>query len=449
MLRRACGQCSFPAIALSLAVALAPSLARASAFEVQGLGPAGVAEVGARSARADDGTAAFFNPGGLALGEGTQIELAPTLGVSALRAGGEQRAVEDPFGITLAASGTVPLEGPLAGRIRLGLSGYFLPSGVLRLVLREGERPFFPYYDNRTQRLVVLPALGVRLSRVLGVGVGVNVLAGVDGPARVLPGATGAPEPRIDIEAKTVLAVNAGVRLDPSEHVRIALVYRQRFAIPMRIATVADVGGVPLAADIATRHAMFDPDTFIVASSFDLGRASFEVDALWQRWSEYEGPYLAVKATLPGVNLASRLPEGMWRDVISLRLAASVRLDVGKRSLLVLRMGVGGEPTIMKSVRQGRTNLVDGDKASVGLGATLVLRDILPKTVRVGLGASGQFVGAYAEDKVACMSQPCPAWTVVGPDGNDPGANIDNPGYPRLEASGSFWTTSLGLGVDL
>jgi hypothetical protein len=449
ILRSRCSRRSFGAIAFLVAVVLEPSLARAGAFEVQGLGPAGVAEVGARSARSEDGTAAFFNPGGLALGEGTRLELSPALSVSALRAGGEGVPVEDPFGVTLAASGTVPLQGPLGGRIRVGFSGYFLPAGALRLLLREGDRPFFPYYDNRTQRLVVLPALGVRILRGLGMGVGVNVLAGVDGPARIEPGATGAPEPRIDIDARTVLAVNAGLRFDPAEHVRLALVYRQRFAIPMRIGTVAEVGGVPLTADIETRHAMFDPETFIVASSFDLGRASFEADVLWQRWSEYEGPFLAVKSTLPGVNLASRPVGDMWRDVISLRLAASVRLDVGARSEVVLRMGVGGEPTVMKSVRQGRTNLVDGNKASVGLGATLVLRELLPKTLRMGLGVGGQFVGLYAQEKVACRAQPCPAWTVVGPDGSDPGANIDNPGYPRLEGSGSLWTASFGLGVDL
>ncbi|UQA63374.1 OmpP1/FadL family transporter [Polyangium aurulentum] len=449
MLRSPCAWRSFGFIALLLAVAFEPSVARAGAFEVQGLGPEGVAEVGARSARSEDGAAAFFNPGGLALGEGTRIELSPVMSVSALRAGGELAPLEDPFGIALTASGTVPLQGPLAGRIRVGFSGYFMPGGALRILLREGDRPFFPYYDNRTQRLVVLPALGVRVARWLGVGVGVNVLAGVDGPARIEPGATGAPEPRIDIDARTVLAVNAGVRFDPAEHVRLALVYRQRFAIPMRIGTIAEVGGVPLAADIETRHAMFDPETLIVASSFDLGRASFEADVLWQRWSDYEGPSLAVKATLPGVNLASRPLGDTFRDVIALRLAASVRLDVGERSEILLRMGAGGEPTMMKSVRQGRTNLVDGNKASVGLGATLVLRDPLPTTLRIGLGVGGQFVGEYAQDKVACRAQPCPAWTVVGPDGSDPGANIDNPGFPRLEGSGSLWTASLGLGVDL
>jgi len=75
------------ALTLAACLAAAPA-ARASAFEVHGLGPAGVAEVGARAARADDGSSAFYNPGGLAFGRGARVDLAPTLGVSALAAQG-------------------------------------------------------------------------------------------------------------------------------------------------------------------------------------------------------------------------------------------------------------------------------------------------------------------------------------------------------------------------
>ena len=394
---------------VALAGAAAPARARASAFEVQGLGPEGVAEVAARSARADDGTAAFYNPGGLALGEGTSLGVAPILSFSTLRARGNHTPLEEPFGIVVFASGTVPLLGPLAGRIRLGFAGHFLPTRALRLLTREGDRAFHPYFDNRTQRLVVLPSLGVRITRRFGIGAAVDTLAGVRGPARLEAGATGAPEPRIDIDANTVMAGVFGVRFDPAEGTRLALVIRQAFGIPMRIETTADVGGVPLETTIETKRAMFDPLKVVLASSFDVGRASFEVDASWQQWSAWEGPFLSVRSTLPGVNLGSRPIGSLFRDVISLRLASNVRFELGKRTTLVLRAGAGGEPTMLKNTRQGRTNLVDGDKLTLGLGATLVLKEVVAKNLRIGLGCNGQFVAA----------------------------------------SGSFFSTSLGLGVDL
>ncbi|MDI3288278.1 hypothetical protein [Polyangium sp. 15x6] len=398
---------------LSIGVALAwvgaPSRAQAGAFEVQGLGPEGVAEASARSARAEDGTAAYFNPGGLALGQGTSIGVAPIVSVSTLEAQGERLPFEEPLGIAVSASGTVPLEGPLAGRIRLGFAGHFLPTRALRLLARAGDRAFQPYYDNRTQRLVVLPSLGVRITRHLGIGAAVNVLAGVRGPARLEAGATGAPEPRIDIDANTVMAGVFGVRFDPTEGARVALVVRQAFGIPMRIETTADVGGVPLVTNIETKRAMFDPLTVVLASSFDVGRASFEIDTAWHQWSAWEGPFLSVRSTLPGVNLGSRPIGRLFRDVVSLRIASSVRFDLGKQRTLVLRAGAGGEPTMMTSAPQGRTNLVDGDKLTVGLGATLVLTNVLAKALRIGLGGNGQFVSA----------------------------------------AGSLFSTSLGVGVDL
>ena len=314
------------------AVALGPALARAGAFEVAGLGPEGVAEVGARAARADDGTAAFYNPGGLGLGRGTHAlgsRRSPRIRRSARKASASRS--RSPLGCRSRSSGTIPFTGPLANRVRVGFGGYFLPrarSGCSR----AEPKPFFPYYDNRTQRLVVLPALGVRVTNGLGVGLGANVLAGVRGPARLEDGATGAPESRIDIVATTVVAGVFGVRFDPTEHVRFALVVRQSFGIPLQIETTANIGGVPLATRIESRQAMFDPLTVVAASSFDFGKTSLEIDASYQRFSAWEGPFLAVRSTLPGVNLASRKTAGLFRDTVSLRLARRPTISISGRA---------------------------------------------------------------------------------------------------------------------
>jgi hypothetical protein len=290
----------------------------------------------------------------------------------------------------------------------------------------------------------------VRIVPGLAIGAGCNVLAGVSGPADVQPGASGAPEPRIDEEVTSVLAANVGARFDPAPHVRFAFTYRQRFAIASSIPTTAEVGGVPLDVDVDVRQALFDPDTFVVASSFDIGRATFEIDVSYAVWSTYDGPFVAVHAELPGVNISSKNPEPFWRDVVSARGAASYRVSAGERADLVLRAGAGFEPSMLQSnVGQGRSNLVDSDKVLVGLGASLTLRDVLPVTVRLGIGVNTQIMTGYEQAKKVCAAQPCPASTVVGPDGAAPGAGIDNPGFPVLSAGGSFWSGSFGLGVDL
>jgi hypothetical protein len=444
--RRWCGV-AFVAIA---SLAVAPREVQAGAFEVLGFGPAGVAEVNARAARAEDGTAAFYNPGGLAFGRGSSIEIDPTLGQSALSAQGRAIGLEDPFGVAIAFALTVPFEGALRDQIRLGFGGYLPSGGLLHLVARPVDAPFFPYYDNRTQRLAVVPALAVRITERLGIGVGVDVLGGVSGPAAVQPGASGATESRLDLEATTRAAVHAGVRFDLSSRVHLALAFRQRFSVPARVTTTAEIAGIPLAVSVGTESALFDPTALVLATSFDLGRVAVELDATWSAWSAYEGPFASVRASLPGLDIGSNLPAGIARDVISLRAAASYRIALGAAVELTLRAGAGAEPTMLKGQPQGRTNVIDGDKILGGLGASLAIHHVLAvRTIRAGVGLGTQVVLASSSAKRVCAALPCPADTVAGPDATSPSAHNTNPGFPRLEGGGAFWAGSLGIGVDL
>lgn len=434
--------------AAALAIA-APRRAEADAFDVLGAGPEGVAEVNARAARADDGMAGFLNPGGLGLGRGVRAWVAPMFGVSSLIAQGQRKELADPVGIALAFDATVPFTGVLADRIRVGFAAYLPPTTALHLVTRPSAEPFFPYYDNRTQRLVLVPSLAVRVLDGLSVGVGFNVLGGVSGPATVTNGASGAPEPRIDLTAATALSVNAGIRFDPGPRARFALSFRQRFAAPAVVDSSAVVAGIPLAISVSTHAALFDPTTIVAAGSFDLGHATVELDASYAVWSAYEGPWVQVRATLPGVDVSSVLPTNPARDVVGLRGAGTYRFDVGAKSDLVLRAGLGFEPSMLKSIQQGNTNLLDGDKLLIGLGASFALRGVLPFTLRFSAGGNVQRVFPYAQEKRACAVAPCPADTVSGPDAARPSEGIDNPGFPKLTGQGAFWSAALGVGVEL
>jgi hypothetical protein len=430
-----------------LGLCLDQRAARASAFELLGFGPSGVAEVNARGARADDGTATFYNPGGLAMGRGVRLELAPTIGASLLQVQGKTQPLADPFGIAFAFDATVPLRGALQDRIRLGLGGYLLPTSLAHVIARESDAPFYPYFDNRSQRLVLVPALAVRIARPLGIGAGINVLGDVGGDADVGKGSSGSTESRVAVRAGTRVAAHVGVRVDPSEHVRFGFTFRQGFSIPSRVDTTAEVGGVPLSVEVGA-ESLFDPHVFVLASSFDVGRFTFEIDASYAVWSAYDGPFVTVRARLPGVDVTSTEKPDFGRDVASVRGAVAVKLDVGKNEL-VLRGGLGFEPTMLKSVRQGETNLVDGDKVLLGAGATFTIASVLGRTLRFGAGLGTAIVLPFSQDKQACRSLPCRPGEVAGPDAADPSAGIDNPGFPRLEAGGALLSASLGVGVDL
>lgn len=424
--------------------------AHASAFEVFGFGPEGVAEVSARVARADDGTAAFYNPGGLAFGKGYRFRLSGLGALSGLKIQGETQELTNAVGGTVAADVDVPLEGPLAGRVRIGVGIYTLPDSMMHLRTNETSKPFYPYYDNRTQRFTVIPALSLLPWDRLGLGLGVNVLTGVGGPVDVREGQSRAIESRIQQEAETVAALVAGARVRVGNKLQLGATWRQSFGVPLDIRTSASIAGVPLLVNVSSAESLYDPMAVVAGASYDLtDDLTVEADGTWHRWSAWAGPLLDVSATVSALSLSTHAPRDLFQDTFGGRGAAVWRAMHTESRELKLHAGAGYETSMLSDKQQGRTNFVDGAKILFGLGGTASWFGKQGRALRLGAAFQGQLVGAYSQKKVACTEVPCPAGTVVGPDTNAPDQGITNPGYPKLDASGMVYVISLGVGVDL
>jgi hypothetical protein len=362
---------------------------------------------------------------------------------------GATQEIADPFGFVLLADATLPFTGLLKERFRVGIALYIPPEGAVHLLVTPPAEPQFPYFANRTQRLVVQPAIAARIAPWLSIGAGLNLLGGVAGPADARAGASGAPEPRISIDATRQIALHAGLRVDVAEHVHLGATYRQQFSVPVFVQTKADIGGIGLTADVDLQQALFDPHTFLLGAAFDVGRLELELDIAYSVWSAFDGPGLGIRAELPGALLTSEPRQRLFRDVATVRGAASYGFDVGRSSELLVSAGTGFEPSILRSVPQGTENYADGPKVFGGLGASFALRGVLPKTFRFSAGVGATFVLAQALEKRACAALPCPEGTVAGPDPKRPSEGIQNPGYPTLESGGALLTGSIGVGVDL
>ena len=203
---------------------------------------------------------------------------------------------------------------------------------------------------------------------------------------------------------------------------------------------------------MSAASALFDPATLVVAGSVERGPLTVEIDAAYVAWSAYVSPFAEVSAALPGLNLGSDLPVAPARDIVSLRLAAAYRLPLTPNAELTLHGGLGAEPRMLKGDLQGRSNLLDGDKALFGLGASLALPRLgLPfvRALHLSAGLGAQEVFPSSQTKRACEALPCPPGTVAGPDAAAPSVGITNPGFPRLEGGGAFFSASIGLGATL
>ena len=430
---------------------LASNPAIASDFDIFGVNPIGIAEASSRVAGADDGSASYYNPGGLALGEGYKLDVSANGMLSEISAQSERASIDDPYGGTMTVAADVPLKGVLKDRIRFGVATHAMTSGLMRVKLRKSVDPFFPYYDNRTQRIVVIPALSARIANGLGVGVSVNALAGVRGDVDVRDGQSRSLEPRIVQNAGTVFRWIVGARFDWSERVRIGAAYRQSFGVPLDIGTTADIAGTSLSVDITKAEALFDPATVVVGVRvLPVEGVALELDAAYHNWSRWEGPALGISTTASAMVLTSRASEGMFTDTMSARLAAA--WTVGKNSVreVSLHVGSGYETTMLDgSKRQGETNHIDGAKLIFGLGVAMRFPGLVGEAFRVGLGAQLHHVARMQNDKITCTALPCPVGTVAGTDATDPSAGVSNPGYPSLEGGGSIIVGAIGIGVDL
>jgi hypothetical protein len=307
--------------------------------------------------------------------------------------------------------------------------------------------------------VVILPALAVRVTDDLAVGVAVNYLATLGGYVNAVEGATRALEAHVDEQIPSVARLNAGVRWRPPAvaGLDLALAFRQSFSIPFSTVATTRVAGEPINLDIAA-SGLFSPSQFVAGTAYGAGRVSASADVTWSRWSAYPGPYVVVRSELPLVGpLAVQLPEVPFRDTIGVRLGLETfvpRGDAGDG--YALRSGYAFETSPVPATQTGVTNLLDGPKHTVAGGLGLVVADIGGgHRVRVDLHAQVQLVGARTMHKVIFDGDGAydPFTSLrdeVADDPNDPatqGAQISNPGYPEVRSGGQV--LSGGLTVEV
>jgi hypothetical protein len=352
--------------------------------------------------------------------------------------------------MVIGATSPAPLGGFLKDRIHVGVGLYLLPTTVVQVIARQPDEPFFPYYDNRTQRLVVLPVIAARVHDDVSIGIGLNILAGLSGQVLATPGPTRAIEARVDEEIFTTVKFNAGVRWH-LPLMDVALVYRQEFSVPFTTVTNNEVAGEPIDLDI---HAdgLYTPHEFTVGSAFHLGGVEATLDFTWSLWSLYDGPYVQVDSELPLVGgLRGNLPIVPYEDTFAVRSGIVVPLRVSSSGTRIdLRGGVAFETSPLPDEQPGVTNQIDGAKLTFSAGAGL----IIPRrkgAVKIYLHAQAQLVKERELDKTIDLGDeaPAPFDALRDEDPDADGVQISNPGYPSIKGGGQVFSGGLTVEVEL
>lgn len=434
-------------------ICVANAHAHASPIELFGFGSNHAAEAGAGVAMTDDFAAVYYNPAGLGAGHGKRVTVGFLGAVSNLHVDDRRAPFHDAAGMVLGIVAPAPLGGPLENRIRVGVGMYLLPGTIAEIVAHYPSDPFFPWYDNRMQRIVIMPGVGVKITERLWLGVAANFLAGLAGGIVAGEGETRALEARVDEGVPSVARVNAGVLWAPAASWRVGATYRERFEVPFATQANTEVAGEPIDLDLKA-SGQYTPDEVAIGTAWQSDRAHVGLDVTWSRWSAYPGPFVVVTSELPLVGpLAGALPTVPYSDTFAARLGGEV--DAGRN--VTLRGGYGFETSPIPAEQAGQTNLLDGPKHTVALGVGLGWCTPSGKRVRLDLHVQAQLVGTRTLHKqIFDGNGDYDPFTSlrdeVTDDPQDPstlGAQISNPGYPDLTSGGQVFSGGLTLESQL
>jgi long-subunit fatty acid transport protein len=431
--------------------------AHASPVEVFGMGSRQAAQAGAGVAAIDDFAATVVNPAGLARSGGRYLTLGGLGAYANLMINDRRTGLSDPAGGLFGFTAPAPLGGPLADRVHVGLGMYVMPGGIARIVARFPDEPFYPYYQGRTERLVIVPGVGVRVSDRIEVGVAANFLAGLGGSLQASEGATRALDARVDEKVPGVARLIAGATWSPLDALRVGVVVRQRFEVPFATRAETEVAGEPIDLDLRA-SGQFSPLQAAAGIAWSIptsaGGATLSADVTYARWSSYPGPFVEVKSELPLVGpLAAELPDVPWKDSVGGRLGAEAALS----DVVILRGGYGFETSPVPARQPGVTNLLDGPRHTIAAGVGLVTWRGGTKRVRLDLHVQAQVVQPRTLDKrVFAADETGDGFDglrdEVTDDPNDPatlGAQISNPGYPTIDSGGQVFSGGLTVEVEL
>jgi long-chain fatty acid transport protein len=406
------------ALAFAAMFLLAPA-ARANPLDTFGFGSRGTAMGDAQAADAQDFSANYYNPAGLAGARQFEIAVGYFRATHELEMNGKSNEVDPVSGLV----GGLVLPGKVLGiPIAFGLGLHVPDDRLSRVRDLPQTQPRWELYDNRNQRVYLAANIAIQPWKWLEIGGGLSFMASttgtldISGEANILAVNSSQVRHEVDASLGAIRYPQLGARVALGDRAALAVVYRGQFALDLslqahllgEIATGSNPGNGLTTAYYALASESIDaylPQQVVFGGSFlPLDRLKVDVDFTWVNWSAYVTPVANLDVTLDIPPPVGGWPNGIRPPtvpvkppvvplVMSDRIVPHVGLewrafDRGRWSGF-LRAGYSFQKSPV-GPQNGVTNYVDRDRHTMAIGAGFRVDkplSILPGDVRFDVHA--------------------------------------------------------------
>ncbi|MBN1944796.1 MAG: hypothetical protein JW797_03930 [Bradymonadales bacterium] len=404
------GGCTLAGLATLAWLVLLAGAGQANPLDAFGLGARAIGLGGAFTGLADDFSASYYNPAGLAQGDELRLELGYLYSNPQLRFNGRDANVD----LVKGFQGGVILPGEVLG-LHFGASiGLFiLDDRITRVRSLPQRQPRFVLFDNRTQRIFVNASLAIEPIEHLFVGGGLTFLANtggqldITGYANLINGLDSPLQASVEVDIQSTRYPSFGLLFRPSDRWSVGLAYRDEFYLALDLGTLVR-GQIMLDVNpdrpiVLIEEAFFlmrsinatlySPRQIVLGGSYDFGWLLVAADLGLYLWSGFPPPasQLTLDLDLGTLDFAVAQPDAIvdpgFSDLLIPRVGVEVPVHQGDHLGLVGRAGYFFEASPAPE-QSGSTNYADSDKHGLSMGVGLSLErvtEVFPKPILLDL----------------------------------------------------------------
>lgn len=377
------------AILISAIILAAVSTCLSNPYDIFGNGARANGLGWAYTAVAEDVSACYYNPAGLAQLERLQIELGYVYAEPHMLINGHDVGVDKNKGTYIGFAVSTKF---LDRRFTAGVDIFLPDQHVMRFLMLPSTKPQFVMYANNNHVMAALVCGGLELFKWLYVGGGASFMGdnygGVDFAISEKEPSTGSLESDIGSLFKPIF----GVLAKPFGNLKVGFTYREKTEVDLELPNIINIPELTVFEDnsisiispskltlLATSYSHFSPTQFDFGISWKpFAFLLLSADLNYALYSEFHNPSPYTYVKLEGglnelfpVNVMPYPPDPKFKDIMIPSFGAEFRPLSIKHVDLDIRTGYAYRPTPVTDYSTG-LNFVDSNVHifSAGLGLT-------------------------------------------------------------------------------